>query len=65
VEATAQKLLEAVHSSPSPLLVKARPRDIHNLIKFLKLREVCVIGSIPNEYLRHLTRRPLFHLTLI
>jgi hypothetical protein len=32
-------------------------------INSLKLRKACRIDGIPNEYLRHLPRRPLVHLT--
>jgi hypothetical protein len=30
------------------------------LIKSLELRKVCGIGVIPNEYLKHLPRRPQY-----
>jgi hypothetical protein len=35
----------------------------HNIVKSLNLRKACGIYLIPNEYLRHLPRKPLVHLT--
>jgi hypothetical protein len=42
---------------------QVRPSDIMKLINSLKLRKTCGIDRIPNEWLRHLPRRPLVHLT--
>jgi hypothetical protein len=60
VEAKVQDLLETVDKNPSQ---SVRPCDVQKLINSLKLRKVCGIYGIPNEYLRHLPRRPLVHLT--
>jgi hypothetical protein len=42
---------------------KVRPCDLQILINSLKLKKACGIDGIPNEFLRHLPRRPLVHLT--
>jgi hypothetical protein len=60
VEARVQALLEADDNDPP---AKVRPCDLHKLIHSLKLNKACEIDGIPNEWLRHLPRRPLVHLT--
>jgi hypothetical protein len=60
VEARVQALLEA-EDNDSP--EKLRPCDLQKLINSLKLNKAYGIDGIPNEYLRHLPRRPLVHLT--
>jgi hypothetical protein len=60
VEARVQALLETVDNSPPE---RVRPCDIKKLINSLKLRKARVIDGIPNECLRHLSRRPFVHLT--
>jgi hypothetical protein len=60
VEAKVQALPETVDKNPSQ---RIRPCDVQILINSLKLRKACGIDGIPNEYLRHLPRRPLVHLT--
>jgi hypothetical protein len=42
---------------------KVSPCDLQKLINSLKLNKACGIDGIPNEFLRHLPRRPLVHLT--
>jgi hypothetical protein len=59
VEATVQALLEDLDKPPE----RRRPYDLQKLINSLKLRKACGIDGIPNEFLRHLTRRPLVYLT--
>jgi hypothetical protein len=44
---------------------KVRPCDINKLVNALKLRKACVLDGIPNEYLWHLPRRPMAHVTFI
>jgi hypothetical protein len=44
------------------LLGKVRPGVIHKLANSLRLGNAC---GIPNEFLRHLPRRPLVHIFLI
>jgi hypothetical protein len=39
------------------------PCHVQKLINSLKLTMACVIDGIPNEYLRHLPRKPIVHLT--
>jgi hypothetical protein len=51
-----QALSEAVRES-------VRPCDVQKLTNSLNIKNSCGIDGIPNEYLKHLTRRPLFHLT--
>jgi hypothetical protein len=60
VEARFQALLEAVDSN---CLESIRPCDLQKLLNSLQLKEACGIDDIPNECLRHLSRRPLVHLT--
>jgi hypothetical protein len=60
VEAKVQALVESIDNSPFRRL---RPCDIQKLINTLKLRKAPGIDGIPNEYLRHLPRRTLVHLT--
>jgi hypothetical protein len=49
----------------STSLGKVRPCDTHKLGNSLKLRKACGLDVIQNEYLRHLPRRRLVHLTFI
>jgi hypothetical protein len=42
---------------------RIRPCDLQKLLNSLKLKKACGIDGIPNECLRHLSRRPLVHLT--
>jgi hypothetical protein len=60
VEARVQALLEAVDSDP---FERIRPCDLQKLLNTLKLKKTCEIDCIPNECLRHLSRRPLVYLT--
>jgi hypothetical protein len=60
VEARVQALLTTVDENPS---VKFRPCDVWKEIRSLKLEKACGIDDIPNEYLRHLPRRALVHIT--
>jgi hypothetical protein len=60
VETTVQALLASADGTP---LGKVRPCDIHKLANSLKFRKSCGLDGIPNEYLRHLPRRPLIYLT--
>jgi hypothetical protein len=60
VEARVQALLDTVDNNPPQ---KIRPCDLQKLINSLKLKKACGIDGIPNECLRHLSRRPLVHLT--
>jgi hypothetical protein len=60
VEARVQTLLEAVDNKPPE---RIRPCHLQQLISSLKLRKACGIDGIPNEWLRHLPRRPLVNLT--
>jgi hypothetical protein len=60
METTVQAVLASVDGTP---LGKVRPCDIHNLRNSLELRKVCGLDSIPNECHRHLSRRPLVHMT--
>jgi hypothetical protein len=60
VEAIVQALLATVDKNPHH---RIRPCDVQKLIKSLKLRKACGTDGIPNECLRHLTRRPLVHLS--
>jgi hypothetical protein len=60
VEARVDAPLDTVDDSHPQ---KIRPCDLKKLINSLKLRKTCGIDGIPNEYLRHLPRRPLVHLT--
>jgi hypothetical protein len=50
-------------SGDDTLLGKVRSCDIHKLADSLKLRKDCILDGIPNECLRHLSRRPLAYLT--
>jgi hypothetical protein len=59
-EIRVQALLASVDGTP---LGKVRPCNIHKLVNSLKVRKVRGLDGIPNECLRHLTRRPLRHLT--
>jgi hypothetical protein len=61
VEARVQALLEAEDNDPPPP-EKVRPYDLQKLINSLKLNKACGIDGIPNEYHKHLSRRPLVHL---
>jgi hypothetical protein len=58
VETKVQALLAAVDKPPE----RIRPSDLQKLIDSLKLKKVCGIDCISNECLRHLPRRPMFHL---
>jgi hypothetical protein len=58
VETTVQTLLASVDGTP---LGKVRPCEVHKLANSLKLRKACRLFGIPNEFLRHLPRRPLVH----
>jgi hypothetical protein len=60
VEARVQALLEAVDSDVPE---RIRPCDLQKLLNTLKLKKACGIDCIPNECFRHLSRRPLVHLT--
>jgi hypothetical protein len=60
VDTTIQALLSSVDDTS---LRKVRPCDIHKFANSLKLRKACGLDGIPNEWLRHLPRRPLVHLT--
>jgi hypothetical protein len=60
MEARVQALLDTVDNDP---FRRIRPCDLQKLINSLKLKKVFGIDGIPNECLRHLPRRPLFHLT--
>jgi hypothetical protein len=60
VESRIEALLEAEDNDPCE---KIRPHDLLKLISSLELRKARGIDEIPNEYLRHLPKRPLVHLT--
>jgi hypothetical protein len=60
VETEVQALLASVSGTP---LGKVGPCDIHISANSLKLTKACGLNVIPNEYLRHLQKRPLVHLT--
>jgi hypothetical protein len=45
--------------------VKFQPCDVSKEIQSLKLGKASCFDGIPNEYLRHIPRRPLAHLTLL
>jgi hypothetical protein len=60
VEAIVQALLEAVDINPPE---RIKPCDIQKLINFLKFRKACGMDGIPNQFPRHLPRRPPVHLT--
>jgi hypothetical protein len=60
VETRVQALLASVDDSPLRI---ARPCDTHQLANSLKSRRACGLDGIPNEFLRHLPRRPLVHST--
>jgi hypothetical protein len=60
VEAKVQALLETVDKNPPQ---RVRPCEVQKLIGFLKLSKACGIDGIPNESLRHFTRRLMVHLT--
>jgi hypothetical protein len=59
VEAQVETLLGTVDED---IPVNFEPCDVSKEIQFLKLRKTCGFDGIPNEYLRHLPRRPLVHL---
>jgi hypothetical protein len=59
---TAWKMISH-HTTYVMKTINVRPCDVQNLIKSLKLRTPCRSDSIPNEFLRHLPRRLLIHLT--
>jgi hypothetical protein len=59
VEARVQALLEAADIDPHE---RISPCDLR-LINSFKLKKACGIDGIPNECLKHLSRRPLVHLT--
>jgi hypothetical protein len=50
-------------TTPTPHPEKMKSCDLLKLISSLKLRKSCGIDGLPNECLRHLSRRPLVHLT--
>jgi hypothetical protein len=52
-----QALLTSVDDTP---LEKVRPCDIQKLVKTLKLRKACGLDGIPNKFLGHLPRKPLY-----
>jgi hypothetical protein len=56
VETGIQVLLAPVHSIA---LEKIRLCDIQKLVRPFQLRKACGFVGIPNEYLRHLSRRRL------
>jgi hypothetical protein len=60
VEATVQALLATADEGTS---VKFWPCDFSKDTHYFTLGKVCGLGGIPNEYLRHLARSPLVHLT--
>jgi hypothetical protein len=60
VEAQVEALL-ATADEDTP--VNFQPCDFSKEIQFLKFRKVCCFDGIPNEYLQHLPRRPVVHLT--
>jgi hypothetical protein len=60
VKTTVEALLASVDGTP---LGKVRLRGIQKLVNSLKLRMNCGLDGIPNEFLRHLPRRPLVYLT--
>jgi hypothetical protein len=53
--------LLAAEDNDSP--EKIRPCHLQKLINTLTLKRACVIHGIPNEYVKHLPRRSLVHLT--
>jgi hypothetical protein len=60
VEARVPALLTTVDENPP---VEFRPCDVSKEIRSLKLGKATGIDGIPNEYLRHLPRRSLVHIT--
>jgi len=60
VEASVRALLDTEDNTPTE---RVRPCDVQKIIRTLKLEKACGLDGIPNEYLRHLPRRPLVHLT--
>jgi hypothetical protein len=60
VKTKVQGLLASVDDTP---LGKVRSCEINKLANSLKLRKSCGLDDIPNVCLRHLSRRPLVHLT--
>jgi hypothetical protein len=60
VEARVQALLEAEDNDPPE---KIRRCDLLKRMSSLKLRKACGIDGVQNECLRHLSKRPLVHLT--
>jgi hypothetical protein len=60
VEAQVEGLLATVDED---VPVNFRPRDVSKKVQSLKLGKACSFDDIPNEYLQHLPRRPLVHLT--
>jgi hypothetical protein len=60
VLATVEVLLATVDED---MPVNFRPSDVSKEIQTLKLGKACGFDGIPHEYLRHLPRRPLVHLT--
>jgi hypothetical protein len=62
VEARVQALLTTVGETPPPP-VKFRQCDVSKEVQSLKVGTACGIDGNPNEYLRHLPRRSLVHVT--
>jgi hypothetical protein len=60
VEARVQALLTTVKENPS---VKFWPCDASKEIRSLKVGKVCGVDGIPKEYIGHLPRRYLVHIT--
>jgi hypothetical protein len=60
VEARVQALLETVDNKPPERIT---PCDLQKLINSLKLINFRGIDGIPNEWLRHIPRRPIVHFT--
>jgi hypothetical protein len=54
VEARVQALLEAADNNPPQ---RKRPCDLQKLLNSLKLKKACGIDGIPNECLRHLSKK--------
>jgi hypothetical protein len=54
---------EALLATVEDTLVNFRPCDFSIEIESLRLRKAYGFDGIPNEYLRHLSRKPLVHLT--
>jgi hypothetical protein len=62
METRLQALLASTDYTP---LGKVSSYDIYKLLNSLKLEKTCGLGVITNEWLRHLLRGPLVHLTYL